>query len=202
MNGFMKKAVSAVCLAGALTGAQGCHRYNELVDPCWPQRYNHMARESVNQTFGTQANNGHVLDQTIWNYHFEPGSDRLTPGGLDHLAYLARRRPHPDPMVYLQTAQDVSYDAAEPAKLPEARTALDGKRVKAIRTYLDAYTSGRGLTFDVTVHDPSEVGMAAARQATSITAMHAASRGTIQTGAGGGGGAAAGGGGGGGGGGR
>src|SRR5438132_1499098 len=33
------------------------------------------------------------LNQTIWNHHFEWGTDQLTPGGLDHLAHLTRRRP-------------------------------------------------------------------------------------------------------------
>ena len=71
--------------------------------------------------FAPQVNNGQVLDQTIWNYHFEPGTDRLTAGGLEHLAYIARRRPHPDTAVYLQTAQDVAYDPASPDKLAETR---------------------------------------------------------------------------------
>ncbi len=62
-----------------------------------------------------------MLDQTVWNYHFEPGTDKLTPGGLEHLAYLARRRPYPDPVVFLQTAQDVAYDPARRTKMRGAR---------------------------------------------------------------------------------
>ena len=193
MKGFITKAVSAACLTGALAATQGCHpRYNELVDPCYPERYNYMARQTVYETFAPQVHNGHVLDQTIWNYHFEPGTDRLSGGGMEHLAYIARRRPHPDTMLYLQTAYDhAAYEPAAPAKYAEARTALDGKRIQAIKTYLDAQTSGRGLTFEVVVHDPSEVGMAAGRQAAAIGQMHGASRGTMGGGGGGGGAAAA-----------
>ena len=58
-----------------------------------------------------QKNNGHVLEQTVWNYQFEPGTDRLTTGGVQHLAYLVRRRPAADPMVYVQTSQDLTMDS-------------------------------------------------------------------------------------------
>ena len=54
-----------------------------------------------------QVHNGHVLDQTVWNSHFEPGTDHLTAGGLAHLDYLARRRPAPDTTVFLEVAKDV-----------------------------------------------------------------------------------------------
>lgn len=192
MNGFMGKVVRACCLAGGLMAVQGCHHYYDVVDPCYPERYRFQAAQSVREHTATQAHNGHVLDQTLWNHHFEPGTANLTAGGIEHLNYLARRRPHPDPMLFLQTAQDVSYDPATPNKLSENRVALDNKRIQAIKTYLDAHTSGRGLHFDVTVHDPSEVGMAAVRQGAAINAMYAGSRGTLQ---GGGGGGAAGGGG-------
>ncbi|MCI0404098.1 MAG: hypothetical protein L0212_11355 [Acidobacteria bacterium] len=160
MNGFIKRAVRAACVTGALAATQGCHHYYDVVDPCWPERYRFQAAQSVHGFTGTQAHNGHVLDQTMWNYHFEASTERLTPGGMDHLNYLARRRPHPDPMVYLQTAYDIlPYDAGAPEKLSENRTALDAKRIQAVKAYLGAQTSGRGLSFEVTVHDPAEVGL-------------------------------------------
>ena len=74
--------------------------YRDLVDPCYPERYNYQARQEVVASYTPQVQNGHVLDQTVWNYDFEAGTDRLTGGGLEHLAYLARRRPQPDPVVY------------------------------------------------------------------------------------------------------
>src|SRR5262245_32968397 len=180
MNGLIKKAVATACLGGVVAAGQGCYYY-DVVDPCWPERYSYQSRQTMYQTFGPQVHNGHVLDQTIWNLHFEAGTDRLTAGGMDHLAYLARRRPHPDPMIYLQTAYDVTYDAGAPEQYAEARSALGSKRTQAIRNYLNALTSGRGLTFEVTVHDPSEVGMAAERQRLSILQMHGASRGVLPT---------------------
>ena len=160
MNGFRAKGVTGACLAAALAAVSGCHHYYDVVDPCYPERYRWMAAQTVHQTFAPQVHNGHVLDQTIWNYHFEANSDRLTPGGMEHLNYLARRRPHPDPMVYLQTAYDINpYDPAAPNAYVVARTALDAKRMQAIKNYLNAQTSGRGLSFEVAVHDPAEVGL-------------------------------------------
>src|SRR5947209_13330680 len=163
MKGLISTRLAAVCLTGGLTLSGGCHTYRDLVDPCYPERYEYAARQEVHAALAPQVNNGHVLDQTVWNYHFELGTDKLTPGGLQHLAYLARRRPCPDPIVYLQTAQDVSYDPTASDKFAETRAGLDNRRIQAIQSYLNAQTTGRRVSFDVLVHDRSEVGIAAAR---------------------------------------
>ncbi|HMF16853.1 MAG TPA: hypothetical protein VKE98_06565 [Gemmataceae bacterium] len=140
------------------------------VDPCWPERYNFMAARSVITATNAQAYNGHVLDQTVWNHMFEvdpksgKATDRLNAYGLSHLSYLARRRPNPDPHIYLQTAQDIPYNQADGAKkFVLARTDLDMRRVRAIQEFLQAQTATRhlGYDFEVTVHDPAEVGIAA-----------------------------------------
>src|SRR4051794_34307779 len=111
----MKGLITSAILCCAAAGLTGCYGYRDLVDPCYPERYEYAARQEVKAALAPQVQNGHVLDQTVWNYHFEPGTDRLNQGGLDHLAHLARRRPAPDPVIYLQTAQpDVVYDPAAP----------------------------------------------------------------------------------------
>src|SRR5713101_895306 len=112
MKGFIAKTL---CGAGLLAGAFGCtwwgvESYSDLVDPCYPHRYNMAARQEVIGAVSPEMSNGHVLDQTVWNSHFEAGSDKLTPGGRIKLDQLARRRPAPDPIVYVQTAQDIAYD--------------------------------------------------------------------------------------------
>ena len=178
MKGFNKKWLTAI-LAGALAGAQGCDVYRNLADPCYPERYEFAAEVDENLAFKPQVINGHVLDQTVWNYQFEYGTDRLTPGGLEHLAYLARRRPAPDPTVYLQTAQDLIYDPAAPAKLAEARAALDNKRIQAIQNYLTADTAGRPVSFTVLVHDPAVPSVAATAMGISIAKMNAAYQGSM-----------------------
>jgi hypothetical protein len=181
MNGFMnKKWLAGLCLTGVVSlsghfslpgwcdGGNG-HCY----DPCWPERYNYMARETVLEVLGAQCYNGHVLDQTVWNYYFELGTDpktgkliptdRLNPLGLQRLTYMARRRPNPDPKVYLQTAQEICYDPADPEKFTRDRAELDGRRLQAVHKYLQAVTAARNLGYDfvIQVHDPAEVGIAA-----------------------------------------
>jgi hypothetical protein len=160
MKGLIKQVGSALGALGAAAGLSGCYHYANVVDPCYPARYEYMARREVKAAFAPQVNNGHVLDQTIWNYHFEAGTDRLTAGGLEHLAYLARRRPHPDTLLFMQTAQDIPYDPVAPDKLAEARQELDCKRIQAIQKFLTAQTAAQ-CAFKVEVHDPAEVGLAA-----------------------------------------
>jgi hypothetical protein len=169
MNGFIRKAVLAAC---GTAGALGCYGYRDLVDVCYPVRYNYMARDEVNCAMAPQVQNGHVLDQTIWNYFFEPGTDRLTPLGLDRLAYLARRRPCPDPNLWLQTAQDIIYDPAAPEKMAEAREDLDKKRCNAVQCFLVQQTAGRPMSFHIAVHDPAEVGLSAVPVNLSVLQMY------------------------------
>jgi hypothetical protein len=191
MKGFINKKLGAVWLAGGLTFAGGCETYRDVVDPCYPKRYEAQARKEATEAYAPQVNNGHVLDQTIWNYHFEAGTDKLTPGGLERLAYLARRRPSPDPFVYVQTAQDVSFDPGAADKFAEQRSKLDNGRVQAVQSYLNAETAGRHITFEVAVHDPAEVGLSGAAMNTSIQKLQAGFVGILPAAAGGGGGAAA-----------
>jgi hypothetical protein len=182
MKGFIGKSLMAACLAGGLAGTPGCDVYRNLVDPCYPERYEFAGKVEVNSAFKPQVNNGHVLDQTVWNYHFESGTDKLTPGGLEHLAYLARRRPAPDTVIYLQTAQDVVYDPADPGKLGEARATLDNKRIQAVQHYLTAQTSGRPMSFTVLVHDPAVPGIPAVAAGLSVVRMNTAYQGSMTSG--------------------
>jgi hypothetical protein len=182
MNGIIVRTVTTVGLAGAcLTAGVGCWGYHDLVDPCYPERYEFQARQEVKGSFAPQVNNGHILDQTVWNYHFEPGTATLTPGGMSHLAYLARRRPCPDTTIYLQVAQDLPYDLAG-EKFVEARASLDAKRMEAIQKYLSAQTGGRDLVFNVVRHDPSEVGMSAVEAGVSIRQLQTSAVGSLRTG--------------------
>jgi len=161
MKGLITKTAALACLGSGLLALAGCGTYRDLVDPCYPERYAFQARQSVQSTLAAQVNNGHVLDQTVWNHYFEAGTDKLTPGGQTHLAYLARRRPQPDTKIYLQTAQDVAYDAEKVEKFVNDRAELDSKRTQAVQKYLNAQTAGRPVTFEVAVHDPSGVGLPA-----------------------------------------
>ena len=161
MNGSIKKSLAGVCLGTGLLSQAGCCWYRELVDPCWPERYAHESRQSVHQTLDAQAANGHHLDQTVWNHHFEVdmevdaktqearprATDRLHPSGIQHLNYLLRRQPSPDVQVFLQTSRDED---------------LDSRRAEVVQRYLNTPVPGRTpVTFVVAVSDPAEVGIAA-----------------------------------------
>jgi hypothetical protein len=185
MKGIINKTLLAGGCMGLLGAGVGCETlYRDLVDPCYPQRYEYAARQEVHAAYAPQVQNGHVLDQTVWNYHFDPGTDRLNPAGLEHLAYLARRRPQPDPMVYLQTAQDLSYDPANPDRYDQGRADLDSRRIAAIQKYLNTQTAGRHMDFVVTIHDPSpEVGLPAVPAATTIQRLYSGYQGNLPSGA-------------------
>ena len=179
MNGFIKRTTLGLCLAGGLVAGAGCFQYRDLVDPCYPERYEFAARKAVHEGIAPQVQNGHILDQTIWNWMFYPGTDRLHPAGIDHLTYLIRRRPAPDPVLYLATAQDIGYDAAAPEKFADAREDLDKRRVRAIEQYVSAATAKRGMTFKVEVHDPSETTLPGEGMRRATTAWYGIFQGTI-----------------------
>src|SRR5262249_15993864 len=143
MKGLIKTALVGAFGTSllALTGCVGTDcSYDDIVDPCYPQRYWAMSRREVNEAMAPQMMNGHILDQTVWDHQLEAGTDKLTPGGLEHLKYLARRRPHADPVIFLQAAQDVPYDPAAPDLYARARAELNNKRVQAVQKFLVAYT--------------------------------------------------------------
>ena len=183
MNGFIKSRLAiGLLLASGLTG---CYCYQKCVDPCWPQRYNYMARAETLEAVNAQANNGHILDQTVWNHFFENDpktgrpTDKLNALGRQHLTHMAQRRPNPDPKVFLQTAQDVTYDSENPNKMAETRNELDTKRIEAIQKFLNAQTAGRGLVFQVQVHDPAEVGIPAVPVDRVVHQMYESFRGRL-----------------------
>ena len=184
MKGLILKALGGT---GLLVFA-GCYgtdcSYSDLVDPCYPQRYEALSRQEVNEAMAPQMYNGHVLDQTLWDEHFEAGTDKLTPGGQEHLKYIARRRPHADPVVFLQAAQDVPYDQARPDAYTRARADLTEKRTRAIEAFLSAYTASAPQGFRVVVHDPGAVGQSSVGVARSVLLMHQSYQGALPTGGG------------------
>ena len=184
MKGLIRKAAAALCCVSA-AGGVGCVTYHDLVDPCYPARYDAQARHEVADSYAPQIANGHVLDQTVWNSDFEAGTDKLTGGGMEHLAYMARRRPQPDPVVYLETAHDVYYDPARPNEMADKRADLDARRATATQNFLAAQTAGRRGEFQVLVHDPAEVGVVDVYAAREFGAMIGRAVGGLPTGGGG-----------------
>jgi uncharacterized membrane protein YgcG len=182
MNGRVKKVLAGAALTGGLA-AGGCEHYQKCVDPCWPERYNNTARREVVSAFAPQVQNGHILDQTIYNTQFEPGTDRLTAGGMDQLDTLVRRRPVPDPRVFLATSRDLEYQQGNPDAYKAAQDDLNNKRSIAVQKYLSAQTGGRPMQFEVVVHDPMPVSEHADPVNRSIRLNHNSTTGTLAGGA-------------------
>lgn len=174
MNRMIRVAAAAAILTSGL-GSIGCvstgngpqgnatigDRWRNAVDPCYPERYQHAARQAVIAPFAQQVHNGHVLNQTIWNYYFEAGTEKLTPAGFEKLDSLARTRPVPDPKLYIQAAVDIGLTDANAAKITELRADLDVKRAAAIQKYLATIPGVAPVAYEVYVHNPAPVGIIA-----------------------------------------
>lgn len=146
-------------------------RHTEFADPCWPERYDAQARASVRDTMAAQIANGREVDNALYNFHFEAGSAELNPAGRAKLDYILRRRPAVDGRINLQTARDISYDAAKPDALVNGRAELDAKRINSIQQYVMASTSGRNVAVDVTVRDLPDLSIDSAGPATSVRGL-------------------------------
>jgi len=146
-------------------------RYNNLVDPCWPQGYSHQARESVLSPFEQQVNNAEILNQTVWNYHFDLGTAKLNANGREKLDLIARKRPTPDGKLYLQTARDLAYDEKSPDKLPGDRIKLDVDRAQAVLAYMSTQPAARTVSFDVQPIDPIDPAMNSQGPATAVRGL-------------------------------
>lgn len=161
MNGFIRKTAAGSTFGlSLLLLVGGCYHYRELVDPCWPERYNYMARHSVRDFHNAQADKGHLLEQTVWNWHFErdektgAATDRLNGAGQEVLRRIARTLPAPDGQLFLQNAQDIPYKEGDaPAKIVSAREQLNRKRIDAIQRFMSTQNSTGPASFVVNVHD-------------------------------------------------
>jgi hypothetical protein len=193
----------ALGLAAALVGAAGCTgSYYDVVDPCWPARYDCKARGEVIEPLQAQAANGLALEQTLYNHYFKEGGDELLPGGKALLVRVARRRPAPETAVFVQAANDESVLMNKNLEeIAAQRKDLNEKRVKAVADFLKAIRPD--VAFTVAVHDPSRVGIDGHEAYTAVRDMHSSAVGNMPlqgaggvAGGGGGGGAQVGGGGG------
>ncbi|MCA9267845.1 MAG: hypothetical protein KDA41_05215 [Planctomycetales bacterium] len=129
-------------------------------DFCCPRGYSRMAHSNVVSAFEAQANKGRILNYTVWNHHFEEGTAELRPSGVALLNRLARRQQASGSMdVFLQTANDIRFDPAEPAAFAGERAKLDAQRAKALGDYVAIVL--RRDTSGIFVYDPDPVGMTA-----------------------------------------
>ena len=178
MNRTQRTACAVMILALGM-GSVGCMNNRPSAqdvlaskyDPSWPERYNYSARQSVLSPFAMHVKNGEVINQTVFNYFFEPGSAKLTPLGQEKLDYLTRVRPTPPSELYLQTARDLSYDVADPNKRVEMTTSLNAKRVEMVKQYVAATTAGRAVNMEVSVIDPENVSISVQGPANAVRGL-------------------------------
>lgn len=154
--GCMHSGSSAGCGnggCGSVDGAGGCGaKYRNCVDVAWPERYNYAARQAVVAPFAQQVATGHFIHQSLWNWYFEPGTEKLTPGGMEKLDSLARATPSADPRLYIQTAHDIAVTNENIDKVAGLRAELNAKRAAAIKKYM-AVQFGPAVDYEVYVHD-------------------------------------------------
>lgn len=148
-----------LCLVPMSLTITGCFGYRDVIDPYYPKRYNVDARNSVRTALAPQVSNGNVLDQTVWDFHFETGKPELNAMGKDHLKRLARRRPVAQEVIFLQVAQNPD----EKVNNKE----LNMARSENIKAYMTKISQDKvHPEFQVVLHDPAEVsgsGIEAAR---------------------------------------
>src|SRR5690242_3379419 len=94
----------APCAASLLTSsAQAQATWRER----WcPTPAHAIARASVTEPLARQANNGMILDQTVWNHYFKEGDAELHQSGQYFLDRLARRSSGCILLVHVQTSRD------------------------------------------------------------------------------------------------
>lgn len=158
MNRYSRVAAAAVLMVGGL-GAVGCthtehgigggDRYRNVVDTSWPERYSYDARRAVLAPFAQQVANGQVVHYTLWNWYFEPGSDRLHPAGMDRLDAISLQ--NPGTRIYLQTANDIVLSPDNANKIHELRDELNTKRAKVIEQYLASKPGAP--SFELAIHN-------------------------------------------------
>ena len=148
-----------LCLVPLSLTFTGCFGYRDVVDPYYPKRYSVEARNSVRASLAPQVSNGNVLDQTVWDFHFETGKPELNAMGKDHLKRFARRRPAAQEVIFLQVAQN-------PDEIANNKE-LNKTRSENIKAYMTKISEDKvHPEFQVVLHDPAEVsgsGIEAAR---------------------------------------
>lgn len=165
MSAIFTKLTTVSMLAGVclFTGCYGT--YSDLVDPCYPERYNCKSREAVQAACGFQELNGLALEHTVYNYHFKDGTDELLEMGQAHLSRLANRKPAPEQVIYVQSASDVKYNSAKPEEFKKTYEELNQKRLAVVQKYLQM-TRG-DVAFSIELSSPSRSTYISGREATT-----------------------------------
>jgi hypothetical protein len=166
MNRYVRAATAALLMTSGLaslgcasrTGVTMGDRYRNAVDTTWPENYSFAARQAVIAPFAQQVANGHFIEQTIWNWYFEPGTEKLNGAGMEKLDSLAHSTPAPDPKIYIQAARDILVTAENADKVGTLRDDLTARRAVAVQRYL-ATQPGATVAYELAVTDAPTPGI-------------------------------------------
>ncbi len=203
MNRYVRAATAALLMAGGLgsvgcasktgatcdgggggrTGATCDDRYRNWVDTNWPDRYNYAARQAVMGPFAQQAATGHFINQTLWNWYFEPGSEKLNPAGMEKLDSIARSTPAPDTKLQIQEARDIAVTPDNADKVGALRADLTARRAAAVQRYM-ATQPGTPLSYEIAVVDMPTPGIYAPFANTAFRGQAMGYKGGISSGLG------------------
>jgi len=166
------------CAALALMSVTGCYgTFHEVVDPCYPERYNCKAREEVGALRDLQEQNGTAIEQTLYVHYFKPGAAELNDAGVAFLERVSHRRPAPETTIYVQTAQntyDLDYRQAD--QLATRRNDLDNARKAQVEAFLRV--ARPDVTFTVVGGaNPGREGINALEAATAVRNIRRTARG-------------------------
>jgi hypothetical protein len=167
------------CAALALMSVTGCYgTFHEVVDPCYPERYNCKAREEVNAFRNMQEANGTAIEQTLYAHYFMPGEAKLNDGGIAFLERITHRRPSPETTIYIQTAQN-TYDLdfnQNAGQVAQKRTDLDNARKALVEQFVKM--SRPDVAFNiVTGANPGKEGINGLEIATGVRNIRRTARG-------------------------
>lgn len=160
MKRYVRAAAAAIVMAGGLgsvgcvhrTGSTGDGAHGNWIDPSWPDRYNYAARQAVIAPFAQQVANGHFINQVVWNWYFEPGTDTLNGAGMEKLDSIARSTPNPDTKLFIQTSRDLGVTPDNMAKVGALRDDLTARRAAAVQRYM-ATQPGPTVVYEISVVD-------------------------------------------------
>lgn len=167
------------CAALAVLSVTGCYgTFHEVVDPCYPERYNCKAREEVRAFREMQEANGTAIEQTLYVHYFEPGKASLNDGGIAFLERVSHRRPAPETTIWIQSAQN-TYDldfTKEAGTIAQKRTDLDNARKALVEQFLKV--ARPDVAFNVvTGANPGREGINALEIATGVRNIRRTARG-------------------------
>lgn len=92
----------------------------------WPYPYMCRDRAAVHQVLDLQTANGWMMETTLYDYHFDPETNRLTKAGELQLQWILHQVPPQHRAAYVQLTADPVSDRQRLAHVRETALALVG----------------------------------------------------------------------------